>query len=243
MGDVKSDIVSYWNGRAEGFAQLRIREFQSGMHLRWLAELDEALASLGSSALRILDAGTGTGFLALLLAQRGHQVVGIDLTPNMIDEARGIAAQMGVSAHFRLMDAEVPALPAHSFDAIVTRNLTWGLPHLDRAYAAWHGLLRPGGVLVNFDADYCRENDARGGAPLPACGAHKDLPAQTMAAYERIKDELRPLQRPRPMWDAELLHAAGFQDIQLDASVYQRIYQQEDEFYNPTPIFKITARA
>lgn len=245
MEQVKRDIVAYWTDRAAGFADLRIREFHSDLHLRWLDEIEPVLAAAFGDRrpLRVLDIGTGTGFFALLLASRGHEAVGIDITQAMIDEARSIASDMGASARFLTMDAEAPMLEPASFDAIVTRNLTWGLPHLERAYRAWHGLLAPGGVLINFDADYCRENDARGGAPLPSCGAHKGLSAKTMGNYERIKGELRPLQKPRPLWDAELLRAAGFSQIEVDDRVYQRIYRQEDEFYNPTPIFKITACA
>lgn len=245
MEQVKRDIVAYWTDRAAGFADLRIRELNSDLHLRWIDEIEPVLAAafgVGKS-LRVLDIGTGTGFFALLLAARGHDVVGIDITQAMIDEARSVAAGMGLSARFLTMDAEAPMLKPASFDAIVTRNLTWGLPHLDRAYTAWRELLVPGGVLVNFDADYCRENDARDGAPLLACGAHRGLPASTMAAYERIKDELRGDQQSRPAWDVELLKRAGFHDVQVDEAVYQRIYIEEDEFYNPTPIFKITARA
>lgn len=247
MERVKEDIVAYWTRRAPSFADLRMRELGSPLHRRWLDELESALSAaqpaLAADPLRILDAGCGTGFFSLMLADRGHDLTGIDLTGEMVAEARAASGRLGVPAAFHIMDAENPDLPAHAFDVIVTRNLTWGLPHLARAYAAWHELLVPGGVLVNFDADYCRENNARGGAPLPACGAHRGLSHQTMDAYERIKDELRPSQEPRPAWDLELLKRAGFHDVQVDEAVYQRIYIEEDEFYNPTPIFKITARA
>ena len=64
-----------------------------------------------------------------------------------------------------------------------------------------------------------------------------------MQEYEHLKDELRPSQQPRPAWDVELLTAAGFRKIQVDTTVWQRIYHNVDEFYNPTPIFLIAARA
>ena len=95
-------------------------------------------------------------------------------------------------------------------------------------------------MLLNFDADYCREKKER---PLPANHAHKKVSPALAAEYEQIKDQLRPGQRPRPEWDAELLTEAGFHDIQVDSSVWERLYRDMDEFYNPTPVFAISALA
>ncbi len=170
----------------------------------------------------------------------GHHVTGIDLTQSMILEARQVAQQLQIPAEFFVMDAEKPDFPAHSFDAVVTRNLTWSLPHLPQAYASWHELLRPGGVLINFDADYCREERP---AALPANHAHRDITSDLMRDYEEMKDLLRPTQLPRPQWDQELLAQAGFGGITLDTQVWQRIYRETDEFYNPTPIFTVAAIA
>ena len=50
------------------------------------------------------------------------------------------------------------------------------------------------------------------------------------------------MQRPRPQWDIQLLEAVGFHSIQVDTTVWQRVYGKQDEFYNPTPIFAIVAR-
>jgi SAM-dependent methyltransferase len=138
------------------------------------------------------------------------------------------------------MDAERPDLPPESFDALVTRNLTWALPHLPDVYRAWRRLLKKGGVLINFDADYCREDESK---PLPKHHAHSALSHEEVDAYEHMKDELRPSQRPRPDWDRELLTQAGFRHIQVDTQVYRRIYREFDEFYNPTPIFALAAYA
>ena len=41
----------------------------------------------------------------------------------------------------------------------------------------------------------------------------------------------------------ELLEKAGYQNISVDTGVWKRIYGQADQFYNPTPIFTITATA
>lgn len=238
METIKKEMTSYWSRRVEKFSSLRCREFTSEKHRQWLAELDRWLPA--DRSLNILDVGTGTGFFAFLLAEKGHHITGIDLTPEMIVEARRIAGIMKMPIDFYVMDAEKPDFPPRSFDAIVTRKLTWTLPHLPLAYTRWHGLLKPGGILINFDADYCREREA---VSLPVHHAHQDVSADLMKEYVRMKEQLRPIQRPRPQWDVELLSAAGFHNITVDTGVWQRIYREMDEFYDPTPGFAITATA
>lgn len=237
MEELKIRMTEYWTERAAGFSDLRQRELNSVKHQRWMEELRRYLPQ--DRPLTILDLGTGTGFFCFLLAAEGHRMTGIDLTAEMIQEARRTAEKLGIPAEFFVMDAESPMFPDGSFDAIVTRNLTWGLPHLEAAYGKWFRLLKPGGILVNFDADYCREQPPES---LPEHHAHSSIPDRLMQEYQRFKEELRPVQLPRPEWDAKLLKKAGFVDIIVDTQVWQRIYAEQDEFYNPTPIFTIAAR-
>lgn len=238
MENIKRRITAYWTQRVEGFSRLRRRELSGEKGRLWSEELDRYLPA--DSGLKILDVGTGTGFFSLLLAEKGHQVTGIDLTPSMIHEARQMADKLELAADFLIMDAEEPLFEPRSFDVIVSRNLTWTLPHLGQAYTCWHGLLRPGGLLLNFDADYCREKAADA---LPVTHAHQGISAELVLEYERMKDVLRPVQQPRPYWDLELLEQAGFCNIAVDTGVWERIYGDVDEFFNPTPIFAISAVA
>ena len=237
MEELKERMSDYWSWRVPSFSELRMKELNGKMRGRWMDEFVRYIPM--DRPLKILDLGTGTGFFAILLGACGHSVTGIDLTADMIQEARRVAEALNIPAEFYVMDAETPSFPPDSFDVIVTRNLTWGLPHLQQAYRNWYTLLSDGGIFINFDADYCRE---KSDAPLPENHAHKGIPPQKTAQYEAFKAELRPLQQPRPLWDRELLAQAGFRDIQLDTEVYQRIYTEFDEFYNPTPIFMITAK-
>jgi SAM-dependent methyltransferase len=213
-----------------------MKEFSGKMHERWMAEFQKHLPM--DKPLRILDLGTGTGFFCFLLGAEGHQVTGIDLPKDMILHARQSADVLKIPVDFCVMDAEKPDFAPGSFDALVTRNLTWGLPHLPEAYRNWFDLLKPGGVLINFDADYCREKKAEA---LPENHAHKGIAPELSQEYENFKNALRPVQQPRPQWDVQLLLEAGFQTVTVDTGVWKRIYQDFDEFYNPTPIFTIVA--
>ena len=239
MEAIKQRITHYWSHRAEGFAEQRIRELHSEKKDRWLTEFHRYLPQ--EKPLRILDVGTGTGFFAFLLTAEGHEVTGIDLTEEMILQAEKTAEILGLQADFKQMDAEKPDFPPESFDAVVTRNLTWTLPHIARAYREWYNLLAPGGVLINFDADYCTAAEFEEETELPENHAHKLVPEFLHAENDAITMEVSAYQQPRPQWDVQLLVQAGFEQIAVDMGVYKRIYAEIDEFYNPVPIFTIAA--
>src|ERR1700730_15595793 len=59
---------------------------------------------------RILDLGTGVGFLALRFAQAGTVVTGVDIAPEQIEEARRRCAALGLTAEFRTVPAEEAGL-------------------------------------------------------------------------------------------------------------------------------------
>ena len=238
MESIKERIEHYWSHRAESFMELRLREFEDEKHDLWLAELRKYLPE--GRPLRVLDLGTGTGFFSFLLAAEGHNMTGIDLTPEMIRDARISAGILKLPAEFLVMDAEKPDFPPESFDALVTRNLTWTLPHLPRAYRAWFGLLKPGGVLINFDADYYRAQE-RPAKALPENHAHKHLASWMVEENREITRTVGERQQPRPQWDVQLLTECGFERILVDNGVWKRVYAREDEFYNPVPIFTIAA--
>ena len=240
MERIKHRVTHYWSHRAENFEPQRLREYESEKKERWLAEFQRYLPK-DCGRLRVLDLGTGTGYFAFLFAADGHDVVGIDLTAHMIEKAKEASETLGLPVDFRVMDAEHPDLEEESFDVLVTRNLTWTLPHLPAAYHEWYHLLKPGGVLINFDADYANYAELNDPENLPANHAHKNIPQDMSEENDEITMEVAAYQQPRPQWDVQLLLRAGFQQVHVDNGVWKRIYAEIDEFYNPTPIFTLVA--
>ncbi|MER5518346.1 class I SAM-dependent methyltransferase [Streptomyces sp. NPDC002763] len=94
----------------------------------------------------LLDLGCGTGSLALLAAEQGHHVTGVDSSPAMVERARAKLA--GRDAVFLLGDAAAPPVGERLFDTVLVRHVLWALPDPARVLRHWRGLLRPGGRFV-----------------------------------------------------------------------------------------------
>ena len=56
-----------------------------------------------------------------------------------------------------------------------------------------------------------------------------------------IKQELEISKRRRPMWDEKFLQEIGFESCKIDCEISGRVYKIKDDFYNPTPMFKVCA--
>ena len=101
-----------------------------------------------ASGIRVLDIATGTGNLALPLARAGCLVTGVDIAPNLLEQARNRAAAEHLSIQFDEGDAEALPYPESSFDAIVTMFGGMFAPRPDRVAAEFARVLRPGGTLA-----------------------------------------------------------------------------------------------
>lgn len=204
----KDRIIHYWSGRSAGFRKQREADLRSPRHRFWEEELRSQLP--GKEKLDILDAGCGCGFFSLILADMGHRVTGIDLTEDMVEEGRKLAGKYGAAVDLRQMDAEHPLFPDGSFDVVVSRNLTWTLPHLDQAYAQWLRVLRPGGLLLNYDAEHARYHLQNG---LKGEKAHSMLTGDQMEECLEIYRMLPVSRWRRPRRDMQILKDLGCRDV------------------------------
>ena len=102
--DIKTAVSRYWGGRAVGFDQGASHGVHNEVqHRAWLDLLREVA---GPPPLKVLDVGCGTGFLAMRMAELGHTAVGVDLSEDMLAEARRKTEGTGLAVTFQLGDAE-----------------------------------------------------------------------------------------------------------------------------------------
>ncbi len=106
---------------------------------------------------RVLEIGCGTGTLALMMAQRGATVVGIDSSPLMLAEARRKVAAERLDDRVTLMEMDASLLTDHfapdSFDVIVATLVFSELSEDERRFVLdeCRTLLAPGGRLIVAD--------------------------------------------------------------------------------------------
>lgn len=100
----------------------------------------------------VVDMACGPGWTALELARRVRPdglVIAADIAEGMVQVAAEQAAHHALdNIACAVMDAEAPALPPASADALLCRFGLIHFPHPDRALRAWYDLLRPGGRVV-----------------------------------------------------------------------------------------------
>jgi ubiquinone/menaquinone biosynthesis C-methylase UbiE len=107
----------------------------------FLAPLESALGRLSEPPKRVLDIGTGTGAAARLVAARyaDAEVIGVDVSERMLDEARRLSDSTRVT--YRTADAERLPFDAASFDLVTLNNMIPFFEELARVVA-------PNGHLV-----------------------------------------------------------------------------------------------
>ncbi len=106
--------------------------------------------------LDLLDVGCGPGTITVDLAARvaPGRVVGLDVSPDPLGEARAAAERAGVPVTFDVGDVYALDLPDHSFDVVHAHQV---LQHLTDPVAALREMARvcrPGGVVAVRDVDY-----------------------------------------------------------------------------------------
>jgi SAM-dependent methyltransferase len=98
--------------------------------------------------MKVLDVACGTGNLALPAARAGAEVTGVDIAPNLVEQARENAKREGLNAKFDEGDAEALPYAVASFDAVVTMFGAMFAPRPELVAAELKRVCRPGGLIA-----------------------------------------------------------------------------------------------
>ncbi len=99
---------------------------------------------------RVLDAGCGPGLVAEAFLEAGCDVLGVDLSTEMIRRARARCARFGVRARFELLSL-FDLDPGGPFDAALSRNVIHHVEDPQAFVERQAALVRPGGAVLAFD--------------------------------------------------------------------------------------------
>ncbi len=150
----KRDVQASFGRAAADYDRVAVLQREVGERL--LKRLD----AIRVAPERVLDLGTGTGYIAraLLKRYRGARVVALDIAPPMLAQARRCA---GWWRRPRFVCGDIERLPfaEHSVDMLLSNLTLQWCNSLDAVFAEFRRVLRPGGTLLftTFGPDTLRE--------------------------------------------------------------------------------------
>jgi ubiquinone/menaquinone biosynthesis C-methylase UbiE len=142
------DIIDCWDQKAEQWKEFvgnqgdNNRRFNSDPVLwKFLGDVSEK---------RVLDAGCGTGYLAVQIAKnKAAYVLGIDISGKMIDEAKLFSREVNRNVDFRVDScSELRSIADSSVDLIVSNYALMDVPDLDGTVKSFYRVLKAGGKAV-----------------------------------------------------------------------------------------------
>lgn len=169
------------------------------------------LAELGARG-RMLDVGTGPGHILLLVVERfpDAEVVGLDLSPRMLEHAarRRAGSPHAARIALELGDAKGLPFPDASFDVVFSNTILHHIPDPRTLLAEARRVLRPGGVLLI--RDLYRPPTAARALELVALHAADETPQQQELFRASLHaaltpEELRAMAREVGLGDAEVV--------------------------------------
>ncbi|AMM54330.1 class I SAM-dependent methyltransferase [Pyrococcus kukulkanii] len=216
---VKAIIRDYWNGRAETFDK-------SPGHVSSPDEWRRVLSRVFPKKMKILDVGTGTGFIAMRLAELGHDVTGIDISENMIEIAKEKARRANLPIRFLIGDAENLPFEDGEFNGVICRHVLWTLPNPEKALMEFFRVTKPGGKVVIIEGNWKQPT-----------GLKKAIRYFATLIYEKRKptslppwiNEKLPLRRGKvPDSIVDILRRLGIKEIIIEDLSWLREIQRKE---------------
>lgn len=257
---IDEEIVSYWDVRSTSYSKGVNGELADNRHDMWRKALSETIGAHISAArdegrvAKALDIGCGPGFFSILLAEQGASVDAVDSSEEMLARARENVGCNAPDAQVAYHESDFTMLPFEDdrFDVAVCRNVTWLMRAPESAYAEWLRVLRPGGKLVVFDANWYRylidaqvaESRAQdmAGNTLEGWDEEAQATSDEEKHCEEIAKTLPMTFVLRPGWDLAVLPKLGASRVLADEDIWLSVWSENEKaYYRSTPMFLVEA--
>ena len=133
-----------------------------------------SLTEIGASSY-VLDVGSGVGLTPIYLARNyGSRVMGIDITPRMIDRSKEEARRQQIEdrVEFRIADAQELPFEDNLFDAVIAESVNAFVPDRPKAFSEYVRVTKPGGYVGINEPTWLERPSPDALAYMASLGAH-----------------------------------------------------------------------
>ncbi len=219
--DKREQVKKMFGGIAEKYDRLN-RIMTLGMDLRWRRYLISK--SMIPEQGRVLDAGTGTGDLAIGIKDRhsGVSVTGLDMTAEMMNEGRKRRGAGSVS--WCIGDALNLPFPDGTFNSVVSGFLARNVSDLSMLFREQVRVVKHGGAVLCLDTTPPPDNMLR---PFALFYLRRIIPllgylvAGKMDAYTYLPSSTINFTKPEKL--AEIMRDAGLKNVQYKSFMFGNI--------------------
>src|ERR687887_232471 len=180
--EIRAFNMRYHDGAAAGYDAKWGIDYGEVGRGQVLGKVRKALGGLRAFD-RSLEIGAGTGYFSLNMLQAGlmADAVCTDISPGMLDALQANARRLELDVSTVACDAEELPFEDASFDLVFGHAVLHHLPNLDRAFAEFRRVLRPGGVVF-FAGEPSRHGDRIANVPKRAASYAAPLWRRLMRA-------------------------------------------------------------
>lgn len=183
-----------------------------------------------AKAHKIMDVATGTGDLAIAMAKRVDrtQILGVDLSEEMLAVARRKVEKQGLEERIMLAKGDAENLDMVSSESIDAATVAFGVrnfENIERGLSEIYRTLKPGGKLVVLEFSMPKNRLVRW---VYSQYAHRLLPriggmiSKDKKAYTYLPDSVEEF--PVPERFAEILHGVGFKSVKTRSQSFGIAY-------------------
>ena len=222
-------IQSYFDKGCESFNAYTNTSFTNRKERRcWQKLYSEVFDGDGKE---VLNVGCGPGTEALVLADMGFRVTGLDFSTNMVQTAKYNSEKYGVGYDVIQGDAMDLPFEDDSFDFVASNYALWAIPDPKQAMKEWLRVLRPGGKVAYVEGVWNQIDPSffrRIWVKIAVRMRRRDGNGHTYDLTDEEKEHLADLwskKADRPKDDLEMMRSAGFSKVEIINKVDRRIFK------------------
>lgn len=233
VNEIIEGLQKYWNFRASTYSQSNIEELNNFKRDAWLKILLNNAPK--KEKLKVLDVGAGPGFFSILMSLVGHEVTAVDVSSEMIENAKENAKEYDVNIDFVQVNGINLPFDDNSFDLIISRNVLWNLEYPKEALKEWKRLLNDEGRLIYFDGNWYlhlfdekqNEKVKKDMENMEILYGYKEERTEQIEALEEIAKKLVLSKEVRPAWDVKALKECGYKYIKVKENMGKYVWDEK----------------